>query len=403
MLKNNIIIPKYVKRINKISILEKQINLTYMRSIRFFLLVFILSVFSGYAQSIRLPYTDDSGWMLVDLKVNNKPMTFLFDTGWDGLSIRSSLLTEFYEGEHIAAVDANNVVQAVPTIYVDSLKVGNHTFRHLPFTDFDSFPMMNDPIFSCYKIDGILGNVIYKDKVLEIDPIKKEIVLHDFSPELVDVLLKDKFTPVQSYPLEMDTRIVISAEIGHGAVRPFLFDTGDNGYLTVTADRGTLAYLSGLKYNSYISVGSIGAFGMNESINRTLITQEGSVRVGNLLLENEELTYSASDNTYQMGVEFIKQFHLYYLPSFNLLYLKKVQDSQVVSTLEKIGYGIAYIDGQYVVAAIHEREKNVRLGDVVLSIDGVSMDKLCGYRKYLQRSNKQPKLEVLRDGEKLTL
>ncbi|WP_121966781.1 aspartyl protease family protein [Myroides sp. N17-2] len=374
-----------------------------MRSIKFFLLAFVLFSIGGYAQTVRLPYNDDSGWMLVDLKVNNKPMTFLFDTGWDGLSIRSSLLKEFYVGEAISAVDANNVVQAVPTIYVDSLKVGNYTFRHLPFTDFESFPMINDPIFNCYKIDGILGNVIYKDKVLEIDPIKKEIIIQDFSPELVDTLLKDNFTSVQSYPLEMDTRIVVPVEVGHGAIRPFLLDTGDNGYLTVTADRGLLAYLSGLKFNSYISVGSIGAFGMNESINRTLITQEARIKIGKMALENEELTFSASDDTYQIGVEFIKQFHMYYLPSFKLLYLKKVQNNPIVSTLEKVGYGIAYIEGKYMVAAIHEKEKTVRLGDVVLSIDGQPMEQLCGYRKYLQRSKKQPKLEVLRNGEKLTL
>lgn len=374
-----------------------------MKYLKFSLLVFLISVSVGYAQTIRLPYNDDSGWMLVDLKVNDKPMTFLFDTGWDGLSIRTSLLTNYSEGEHIAAVDANNVLQAVPTIYVDSLKVGNHTFHNLPFTDFESFPMINDPIFNCYKIDGILGNVIYENKVLEIDPIKKEILLHDFSPELVDTLLKNNYTAVASLPLEVKTRIVIPAELGHGIKRPFLFDTGDNGYVTVSADRGLLAYLSKLKFNSYISVGSIGAFGMNESINRTLITQEGKIKLGKVSLENEEITFAMSDNTYQMGVEFIKQFHIYYLPSFNLLYLKKVNNSAVVSTLEKMGYGIAYIDGKYMVAAIHEKEKNVRLGDIVLSIDGIPMEKLCGYRKYLQRSKTTPKLEVMRNGEKLSL
>lgn len=374
-----------------------------MKYLKFSLLIFLISISVGYAQTIRLPYNDDSGWMLVDLKVNDKPMTFLFDTGWDGLSIRSSLLTNYSEGEHIAAVDANNVVQAVPTIYVDSLKVGNYTFHNLPFTDFESFPMINDPIFSCYKIDGILGNVIYENKVLEIDPIKKEILLHDFTPELVDTLLKNNYTAVTSLPSEVKTRIIIPAELGNGIKRPFLLDTGDNGYVTVSADRGLLSYLSTLKFNSYISVGSIGAFGMNESINRTLITQEGKIKVGKVGLENEEITFAMSDNTYQMGVEFIKQFHLYYLPSFNLLYIKKVNNSTVVSTLEKMGYGIAYIDGKYMVAAIHEKEKNVRLGDVVLSIDGIPMEKLCSYRKYLQRSKTTPKLEVMRNGEKLSL
>lgn len=373
-----------------------------MKHLKIFLFIFLLSIASK-AQTIRLPYNDDSGWMLVDLKVNDKPMTFLFDTGWDGLSIRASLLKEYRIGEHIAAMDANNVVQAIPTINVDSLKVGNYTFHDLPFTDFESFPMINDPIFNCYKIDGVLGNVIYKDKILEIDPIKKEILLHDFSPELVDTLLKSNFTAVQSIQTDIKTRILIPAELGNGIKRPFLFDTGDNGYLTVSADRGLLAYLGKLKFNSYISVGSIGAFGMNQSVNRTLITQEGKIKIGKVGFENEEITFTMNDNTYQMGVEYIKQFHLYYLPSFNLLYLKKVKNNTVISTLEKVGYGIAYIDGQYMVAAIHEREKNVQLGDIVLSIDGIPMKELCTYRKYLQRSKTTPKLVVIRNGEQLTL
>ncbi|EHO06107.1 aspartyl protease family protein [Myroides odoratimimus] len=373
-----------------------------MKALKLIFFFFLVSIV-GYAQTIRLPYDDESGWMLVDLKVNDKPMKFLFDTGWDGLSIRSSLLSEFYHGEHVAAVDANNVVQAVQTIYVDSLKVGNHTFRHLPFTDFESFPMINDPIFSCYKIDGILGNVIYKDKILEIDPVKKEIVLHDLSPELVNTILTNNFTPVDTYPTEQKSRIMVPVEMGGSVKRLFLLDTGDNGYLTMTADRGVIAYLRTLKFNSYISVGSIGAFGMNEMVNRTLITQEAKIKLGKIVLNNEEVTFNMNDNTYQMGVEFIKQFHLYYLPSLNLVYFKKVKESNVVSNLEKIGYGIAYIDGQYMVAAIHERENVVRLGDVVLSIDGIPMEKLCHYRKYLQQHKGQPKLEVMREGKKITL
>jgi hypothetical protein len=341
--------------------------------------------------------------MLVDLKVNNKPMTFLFDTGWDGLSIRSSLLKEFYHGEPIAAVDANNVVQAVQTMYVDSLKVGNHTFRHLPFTDMESFPMINDPIFDCYKIDGILGNVIYQDKVLEIDPIKKEIILQDLSKELISTLLQDDFTKIASIQEDVNARIVIPVIVGNKIVRPFLLDTGDNGYITISSDRETQNYLNQVGYNIYYGIGSVGAFGLNESLNKTMITQEGELQLNQSIFKNEELTFFTNVQTYQMGVEFIKQFHLYYIPYYRMLYLKKVKTREIKSTLERLGYGIGFVEGKYRVAAIGKNEKIVRMGDVVLEIDGIPMDKLCNYRKYLQQSKKKPKLLVEREGKRMNL
>lgn len=374
-----------------------------MLSRKLLILLFSFISFLGYSQTIRLPYNDDSGWMLVDLKVNNKPMTFLFDTGWDGLSIRSSLLKEFYHGEPIAAVDANNVVQAVQTMYVDSLKVGNHTFRHLPFTDMESFPMINDPIFDCYKIDGILGNVIYEGKVLEIDPLKKEIILQDLSKDLINTLLSNDFIKLSSIQMDSNARIVVPIALGKQVVRPFLFDTGDNGYVTISADEDMLYYLNQLKYNTYYSIGSVSAFGLDESLNKTMITQEGELQLNKTTFKEEELSFFTNAQTYQMGVEFIKQFHLYYLPQNRMLYLKKVRTREIKSTLERLGYGIGYVEGKYRVAAIGKSEKTVQMGDVVLEINGIPMEKLCNYRKYLQQLKEKPSLLVERRGKRLKL
>ncbi|WP_010253087.1 aspartyl protease family protein [Myroides injenensis] len=363
----------------------------------FIIVILLMTYFTGFTQPIRLPYDDSSGWMLVNLNINDQAMVFLFDTGWDGLAIKSSLLPQFREGKEIAVVDANRVVAEVTTIQVDSMKVGNYTFYHLPFTDLESFPMMKDPIFNCYGIDGILGNVIYQDKILEINPIKKEILLHDITDELLTELDNNHFIKVNNRSEELRTRIVIPATI-NGLRTNYLMDTGDNGYLTATLTPIALNRLSPNDTNRYVTAGSVGAFGMDERLSYTFINRDAEVEISDLLLENEEVLYNSTDKAHQMGVEFIKQFYLFYNPITGILYLKKVKKSEVQSTLEKVGFGIAFIDGDYRIAALSEFEENLKLGDRVIAINNIPMSELCGYRKYIQGLSNKPKIKIERNG-----
>lgn len=356
---------------------------------------FLFIVTISFAQTIRLPYTDDSGWMLVNLTVNDKEMTFIFDTGWDGLSIRGSLLNEYSESGSIAAVDANNVLKDVAKMRVDSLKVGNYIFRNLPFTDLESFPMLQDPIFDCYKIDGVLGNVIYKDKILEINPIKKEIILQDFSRALEMRVLSDDFIHIASLIDNNPTRIVIPVGIG-GVYRPFLLDTGDNGYLSISQDKDMSKYIKTLPVNTYLSYGSIGAFGMNKGLAKSVITKTGELQIADRLLSNEEIVFTPSEGVYQIGVEFIKQFHLVYISELQLLFLKKVKQHGGESNLDKLGYGIAFKEGKYIIAAISENEKQLKIGDEVLTVDGTPIRDMCGYRNYFKFATQKPKLSLRR-------
>ena len=362
---------------------------------------FVLFSTLSSAQTIRLPYTDESGWMLVNLTVNDKEMTFLFDTGWDGLSIRGSLLEEYKKSGSIVAVDANNVLQDVAKLRVDSLKVGNYVFHNLPFTDLEQFPMVKDPIFDCYKIDGILGNVIYKDKVLEIDPIKKEIILEDFTTALELRILSDDFMHVASLNDQNPTRIVIPMAVGD-MYRPFLVDTGDNGYLSVSQDKDMLKYIETLALKSFLSYGSVGAFGLNKGLAKTQISLGGSVQLANRVFDKQELSFSPSEGVYQIGVEFIKQFHLIYIADLQLLFLKQVKQYEGESNLNKFGYGIAYKDGKYIIAAIGENEKVLKIGDEVLTIDGVAISKKCGFRKYFQTAKHTPMLGLKRGKKEFT-
>ncbi|MEC4114807.1 aspartyl protease family protein [Myroides pelagicus] len=365
-----------------------------------FLLLFI--GMSVTAQTIRLPYNDKGGWMLVDLKVNNTPMTFLFDTGWDGLAIRGSLLDRFHKAGAIDVVDANNIAQQVELIHVDSMKVGSYTFRDIPFTDLEKFPMLSDPIFDCYNIAGILGNVIYQDKILEIDPVKQEIILQDFNPELVDRLLAGGFTEVKNSNRSYTPRMVIPMKVNE-LERYFLLDTGDNSYLSMSVDPQVLQTLEPAQTHKYLTTGSVSAFGLNESLNYTLVSSGNTIKVGKQYFDNQEITFSLGENANQIGVEFIKQYHLVYFPDKATLFMKKVKQSTVISTLEKVGYGIAYVEGQYRIAAIGEKNRQVRLGDIVLALDGIPMDKLCNYRKYIQAKSTPPVLTVSRDEKQLTI
>ncbi|MHC5353844.1 retropepsin-like aspartic protease [Myroides sp. LJL115] len=366
-------------------------------------LLFVLLPLLSVAQRIEIPYDDQAGWMLIKLKVNDQDMNFIFDTGWDGIAIRKSLLQEYQTSSQINAVDANNVVQEVETLKVKSIKVGNYTFFNLHFTNLEDFPMLEDPIFDCYKIDGILGNSIYRDRVLEIDPIAKKIILQDPSKELMDKLIDNGFMAINNANRTQQNRIVLPMNLAGGRV-DMLFDTGDTGYLSLGVNKEIVSFLSDQKFNKYLSVGSIGAFGIDDKLAQSFIASDLQVGLGSLVMENQEVTFMANNFVSQVGVEFIKQFHLVYLPSINRVYLKRLTHlPKSVSTLERIGFGIAFYDGYYTIAGIGEGQQDYQLGDIVLAINGIPLAELCNYRMYLRSLKQRPVITLFRNGQELEI
>ncbi|MHC5309267.1 retropepsin-like aspartic protease [Myroides sp. LJL116] len=366
-------------------------------------LLFVLLPLLSLAQRIEIPYDDQAGWMLIKLKVNDQDMNFIFDTGWDGIAIRKSLLQEYQSSSQINAVDANNVVQEVETLKVKSIKVGNYTFFNLHFTNLEDFPMLEDPIFDCYKIDGILGNSIYRDRVLEIDPIAKKIILQDPSKELMDKLIDDGFMAINNANRTQQNRIVLPMNLAGGRV-DMLFDTGDTGYLSLGVNKEIVSFLSDQKFNKYLSVGSVGAFGIDDKLAQSFIASDLQVGLGSLVMENQEVTFMANNFVSQVGVEFIKQFHLVYLPSINRVYLKRLTHlPKSVSTLERIGFGIAFYNGYYTIAGIGEGQQDYQLGDIVLAINGIPLAELCNYRMYLRSLKQRPVITLFRNGQELEI
>ncbi|MHC5201665.1 aspartyl protease family protein [Myroides sp. LJL119] len=374
-----------------------------MARFRYVLYLFILIPLTTWAQTIEIPYQDKAGWMIVNLHVNGKPMNFIFDTGWDGLAVRKSLLDTYKDSSQIQAVDANNVIQEIQTLKVDSLKVGNYTFYNLYFTDLESFPMLQDPIFDCYQIDGILGNLVYRDRVLEIDPVNKKIILKDPEPHLAKELQQDGFVMIKNANKSNQNRIYIPMEIA-GVKKDFLLDTGDTGYISLGVDRQVVDYLATIDFNKYVGIGSVGAFGVDDRLSQTFISDNQTIKMQNIVLENQEVNFTPKAHVSQLGVEFIKQFHLVYIPRKAQLFLKPIKDfKQPVSTLEKMNFGIAFLQGYYTIAAISENQKDLQLGDVVLEIDGIAMKDLCDYRIYFRNLQTPPVLTIYRNGQEMQI
>lgn len=370
---------------------------------RALLLLFVSIPFFALGQTIEIPYQDSGGWMIVKLHVNGKPMNFIFDTGWDGLAVRKSLLQDYQNSTQIQAIDANNVIQEIQTLKVDNLKVGNYTFYNLHFTDLESFPMLEDPIFDCYQIDGILGNLVYRDRALEIDPQNKKIILKDPTPNLGKELIQKGFTRIKNTNKSNQNRMVIPMQVA-GSTRDFLLDTGDTGYISLGVDRQVVGYLAHVNFNKYLGIGSVGAFGVDDRLNQTFIANDQSIQIQDLTLLDQEITFTANNQVNQIGVEFIKQFHLVYLPSLNQIFIKPLENpAQVRSTLEKMQFGIAFLQGYYTIAGISESQKDLKLGDIVLEIDGVPMKDLCNYRMYFRALDKPSVLTIYRQGKELEI
>ena len=138
-----------------------------------YLLVALLCAASGLAeQSVRIKIANNV--VLVPVRVNDRDLSFLLDTGSDHSAIDAAIARQLglAEGGGVEVVkDYRN--QAAATAAIDSLAIGSQIFKHKDLTvvNLDS---VSQALGSA--VDGVIGTDILKGLTFKVDYEKQELV-----------------------------------------------------------------------------------------------------------------------------------------------------------------------------------------------------------------------------------
>lgn len=324
-----------------------------------------ISASSLYAQEVTiLPYKVISNKMIVEMRMNGKPVSMIFDTGGKN-SISTKLKKEL--GLSVMSsqqlTDANSNKMQSDIVNLDKIETpdGKATFNGVPFYVFDY------ELFACLGVEGFIGSDLFQNNTVEIDDQAKEIRIRVGG---MPALASDR----RSIPFADDASgmPVISLNMGKYDEAKVLFDSGSDGFLTLRHDE----YLR-LQQQDALHViregeggGSIGAAGRGDMGKRILVEVPEMI-VGQASFVNFRAGVGNPPRTL-FGYKSL-QYGKVTIDYVNKLFRFEVlKPGQIAVDLKKSWDLEMRVDGnQMVIATVWDKLKGqAEVGDVVTHING---------------------------------
>lgn len=167
----------------------------------------------------QIPFENNQGSIILKVQVNNsqKPLRLLFDTGADGIAINQSLADQL-------ALTVNREKDASVVGGDTRIKLSAHNFIQIGDLKLQDIEIAIFPALAGENVDGILGNVLIRKFITEIDYDNNVLNLYAFGKHAYKG--KGKIVPV-TMPSGV-VHIPGELEIVHGkrSKGQFVFDTG---------------------------------------------------------------------------------------------------------------------------------------------------------------------------------
>lgn len=357
-----------------------------------YFLFFICLAFAinSKSQIVSIPYNDDINVPVIVLSVNGQDYRFIIDMGAE-VSIINSRNISLPQIGKMKADDANNASKTICKSKIASLMIGAN--KEISISDVTVYSTeINENIFSCSEIAGLLGMDILGRYVVALDPGKKMISFYNESPvNKVEML---PFAKKGNRP-SVDVRI-------NDQVINLLLDSGSAGFIR-------LSNASGFKYDSnaaekFSGYSAVGLYGRKEGlINSEII--KGNISIGNIPERDQVVTIEPT-NSSKLGFEYLKHFHVIVSVKDRMLRLKKVEDFQYTDMLVRFGFLIGVDGGHYVITRKNVSRTDLEVGDKVLEVNNEVLDGPCDINKVKDTINHgavAPVLVVEREGQRLTI
>jgi len=176
---------------------------------------------------ISLPYENTAGKIIVPVTINAQPYRFLLDTG--SPMVLSQALYEMLKPpvlKRISLSDQSGKRDSSSVVLVEKITLGNITFTNTPSVISD-----NPYIFSCLKIDGIIGSNLLRNSIVQFSSPNKTVIITNDNTKLAlnkkssSPLLLDntQSTPIINIQLQ-------SASTGDTVGEQVVFDSGDDNF-----------------------------------------------------------------------------------------------------------------------------------------------------------------------------
>jgi predicted aspartyl protease len=337
--------------------------------------MFALAALPAAAQAVEVPFRIGETAIIVDAKVNNKPVSLMFDTGFSGAVVLDNTINI---GKPTGAITLRDFVRTMdaPTVKISNLMLGNKKIDSTGMMAVQTAPADYSFAFNTH-CDGIMGFEVIKNEITEINFENKKFIFH---PKTVDITKRTpdnkktflaKLLPMGNNSMEMEV------ELPNGKTMTLALDTGNSFYATTHKDVlervGMWNHDKEPKFTSLVGVasGSVTSFNI-----RMPSAKIFGIPVQNSVWDIIDLPSSSAEGDGTVGFGFLKHFNMIIDYDRRRVWFEnfsgKVTDDPVGETGISATYAESYKgvvvarvspDSPAALAGIKER-------DVILSVDG---------------------------------
>lgn len=362
---------------------------------------------TGHSSPQEVPFTIGEDAIIINVEVNGKPASLMFDTGFAGAVVLGDQLDI---GKPTGTISLQDFVGAfqVKTVPIKTMKIGD---RMVKVTGLEAVQQPSEHYSLAYGVhcDGILGLEPFKDGPFQINFEKKKIIFLDPSLDLTQTTPDNtrsflaKLLPLGHNSMEL------SVQGPKGEKLVMALDTGNSGYATTHRDV--------LEREKFWPEGKKAAF-MTQSVVAsgpvdTFYVAMPDLKIFGIPVEKPvfsviDLPSSAADHDGTIGFRFLRNFNLTIDLAHRRVLFENYTGTRNDEEPGAIGV-LAFKDPRrkrmriYSVMPDGPADKaGVKRGDDLLSVDGLDVDHMSyrAVRSLLEgKVGSEVKLDLSREGQ----
>ncbi len=341
-------------------------------------LILLSSFQAQVAGTVEVPFRIGDSALIVDAKVNNRPVSLMFDTGYSGAVVVDSGIDIGKATGTVTLRDFVGELQA-PTVKLQSIVLGS---KVIPGGDMLAIQQPAQSYSIAYGIhcDGIMGFEVIKSNITQFNFEKKKLV---FYPKSYDIS--------KMVPDNVKTFLVPLLPIGHNSMEmqvtapngkkmTMALDTGNAFYATTHKDvLERVGIWDGTKTPKFIKLSGV-ASGAVESWSLKMPEMKiFGVPVKNSVWDIIDLPSSSAEGDGTVGFGFLHNFNITIDYERRRIWLEKYADKVENDFVGDVGISAGYDERAkrtriYRVAPDSPAEAaGIKENDEILSIDGTDM------------------------------